>query len=61
MTNTSAVTKMKKTVTNVTEMPTAKTPAPPKNNVINIAVPSQMGVRLEVGAPGMPYGIRHIR
>jgi hypothetical protein len=57
----SAVNKMKKTVTNVTEMPAAKTLAAPKGNVINIAVPSQAGMRLEVGDPRVPFGIRYIR
>ena len=52
---------MKKTVTNVTEMPAAKTLAAPKGNVINIAVPSQAGMRLEVGDPRVPFGIRYIR
>ena len=55
----SAVTTMKKTVTNVTEMPATKVAA--KGNVINIAVPSQTGIRLEVGDPRAPFGIRYIR
>jgi len=61
MTKTNAVTKIKNTVTNVTEMPTAKTPAAPKGNVIHLAVPSQEGMRLEVGDPRVPFGIRYIR